>query len=145
DYEYLQIEGAMLEMWLPVVFRNLEDFAKRCHARLGSRGAFIEDKASGTILLQQCRRRNLPAAEMPQKLTQLGKSERAINVSGYVYRGQVKFTRQAYNREITYKQVAKNHLLGQVMAFRVGDIEDRADDLLDAFTYGVAIGLGDWE
>jgi hypothetical protein len=36
-------------------------------------------------------------------------------------------------------------MLGQVMGFRVGDTEDRADDLLDCFTYGVVIGLGNYE
>jgi hypothetical protein len=145
DYDYLQIEGSMLEMWLPVIYRNLEEHAKSCSARLGHRGCFIEDKASGTILIQQARRRNLMVHEMPQKLTQLGKAERAINVSGYVFRGTVKLLESAYNRIVTYKQVTKNHLLGQVMGFRVGDTEDRQDDLLDAFTYGVAISLGNWE
>ena len=145
DYDYLQIEGSMLEMWLPVIYRNLEEHARSCGARLGHRGCFIEDKASGTILLQQARRRNLLVAEMPQKLTQLGKSERAINVSGYVFKGMVKLTKPAYDKTITYKQVTKNHLLGQVLGFRVGDVEDRPDDLLDAFTYGIAISLGNWE
>ena len=82
---------------------------------------------------------------MPQKLTALGKAERAINVSGYVFRGMVKVLETSYNRVITFKQVTKNHLLGQVMGFRIGDTEDRHDDLLDAFTYGVAISLGDYE
>jgi hypothetical protein len=145
DYEYMQIEGSMLEMWLPVVYRNLEEYVVKCGARLGSRGCFIEDKASGSILIQQARRRMLQVGELPHKLTQLGKSERAINVSGYVFRGQVKILETAYDRVMTYKQVTKNHLLGQVLAFRVGDVEDRADDLLDAFTYGVAISLGNWE
>jgi hypothetical protein len=145
DYEYLQIEGSMLEIWLPVVYRNLDEYAKQCGARMGSRGCLIEDKQSGTILIQQAKRRNLPVAELPQKLTQLGKSERAINVSGYVFQGKVKILKTAYDRIITFKQVAKNHLLGQVMGFRVGDVEDRPDDLLDCFTYGVAIGLGNYE
>ena len=112
---------------------------------MGSRGCFIEDKGSGSILIQQARRREMPVGELPQKLTQLGKSERAINVSGYVFKGMVKFLKQAYDKVTTYKQVTKNHLMGQVQGFRVGDVEDREDDLLDAFTYGVAIALGDWE
>jgi hypothetical protein len=145
DYEYLQIEGSMLELWLPVVYRNLDEYANKCRARLGSRGCFIEDKGSGSILLQQARRRDLPASELPQKLTQLGKAERAINASGYVFQGRVKILETAFNRIITYKQVTKNHLLGQVLGFRVGDTEDRQDDLLDCFTYGCAIGLGNWE
>jgi len=145
DYEYLQIEGGMLELWLPVVYRNLEEYAAKCGARLGHRGCFIEDKASGSILIQQARRRNLPVSELPQKLTQLGKSERAINASGYVYRKMVKVLDIAYDRIVTFKQVTKNHLLGQVLGFRVGDTEDRQDDLLDCFTYGVAIALGNYE
>jgi hypothetical protein len=87
----------------------------------------------------------LAVNEMPQKLTQLGKAERAINVSGYVFQGKVKILETAYDRVLTYKQVTKNHLLGQILGFRVGDVEDRQDDLLDAFTYGVAISLGNWE
>ena len=145
DYEYLQIEGSLLEQWLPVVYRNLDEYANLCGARLGHRGCFIEDKGSGSILLQQCRRRNYYASELPQKLTQLGKSERAINASGYVYRGLVKVCETAYDRIITYKQVTKNHMLGQVLGFRVGDVDDRQDDLLDCFTYGVTIALGNYE
>jgi len=145
DYEYLQIEGSMLELWLPVVYRNLDEYSKLCGSRLGSRGCFIEDKGSGSILLQQTRRRDFVASELPQKLTQLGKSERAINVSGYVFRKCVKILKPAYDRIITFKQVTKNHLLGQVMGFRVGDVEDRQDDLLDCFTYGIAISLGNYE
>jgi hypothetical protein len=145
DYEYLQIEGGLLEVWLPVVYRNLDEYATKCGSRLGSRGTFIEDKGSGSILLQQARRRSLPAQELPQKLTQLGKSERAINVSGYIFQKRVKILETAYNRIITFKQVTKNHLLGQILGFRVGDTEDRQDDLLDCFSYGVAIALGNWE
>jgi hypothetical protein len=145
DYDYLQIEGSMLELWLPVVYNNLDEFAKQCHARMGSRGVFVEDKGSGTILIQQARRRSLPVSELPAKLTQLGKSERAINVSGYVFQNRVKLLKPAYDRIVTFKQVAKNHLLGQVMGFRVGDVEDRPDDLLDCFAYGIAISLGNYE
>jgi hypothetical protein len=145
DYDYLQIEGSMLELWLPVVYRNLDEFAGLCKARMGSRGVFVEDKGSGTILIQQAKRRNFAVSELPAKLTQLGKSERAINVSGYVFQGRVKILKRAYDRIVSFKQVMKNHMMGQVMGFRVGDTEDRPDDLLDCFTYGIAIGLGNYE
>jgi hypothetical protein len=61
-----------------------------CRARKGSVGAFIEDKNSGTILLQQAWRRQLLAHAIDSKLTAMGKDERAISVSGYVHRGLVK-------------------------------------------------------
>jgi hypothetical protein len=53
DGDIVQIEGAILEKWLPTVFARLEELARLCRARTGSLGAWIEDKSSGTILLQQ--------------------------------------------------------------------------------------------
>jgi hypothetical protein len=43
-----------------------------------------------------------------------------------------------------YKGATRNHLWSQVVGFRVGDKDAarRADDLLDTFTYAVAITLG---
>jgi len=144
DWDIVQIEGAVLETWLPTVFQRLEELAKACGARMGSLGVWIEDAASGMILLQQARRRNWPARPIDSKLTSVGKDERAISVSGYVYQGKVKFTAPAYEKTVNFKNVSRNHLLSQIVGFRVGDKEaaKRPDDLLDTFTYGVAIGLG---
>jgi hypothetical protein len=63
DWDIAQIEGAVLETWLPNVFARLEELARLCGARHGSIGAFIEDKNSGTILLQQALRRQMPARD----------------------------------------------------------------------------------
>jgi hypothetical protein len=146
DWDVVQIEGALLEDWLPKVFGTLEELAQRCGARLGSGGAFIEDKNSGTVLLQQARRRNWPARPIESKLTALGKDERAISVSGYVHGGKVKYTEPAFLKISTYKRHFRNHLIDQVESFRVGDkTSDREDDLLDTFCYGVALGVGDNE
>lgn len=145
DWDIQQIEGSLLEAWLPNVFRRLEELGRAVKARAGSIGAFIEDKNSGTILLQQARRRNWLAHSIDSKLTSLGKDERAISVSGYVYSDKVKVSEHAYNKVVIYKDVQRNHLMSQILGFRVGDKEaaTRADDLLDDFCYGVAIGLGD--
>jgi hypothetical protein len=99
DYDIIQIEGALLENWLPGVIDNAKQWARTCRARSGSIGAFIEDKGSGMILLQQAARRSLPARALPEALTMLGKDERAINASGYVYRGQIKFGRKCILRD----------------------------------------------
>jgi hypothetical protein len=143
DWDIAQIEGATLETWLPSVFAHLEELARGCRARQGSLGAWIEDKNSGTILLQQAHRRRMPAQAIDSKLTALGKDERAINVSGYVHCENVKYSEYAFNKVTTYKQNSRNHLLDQVEHFRVGDKKsDREDDLLDTFCYGIAIALG---
>ncbi len=146
DWDIIQIEGAILETWPPNVFDRLEDLARRCRARNGSFGAFVEDKNSGTILLQQARRRNMRACSIDSKLTAMGKDERAISVSGYVHRGEVKYTDHAFNKTAVYKRKSRNHLLDQVESFRVGDKDgDREDDLLDTFCYGIALSLGNRE
>jgi hypothetical protein len=143
DWDLVQIEGALLETWLPIVFKRLEELAAQCCARMGSLGALIEDKNSGTILLQQALRRGMLATAIDSKLTAMGKDERALNVSGYVHRGVVKYTDYAFNKVSTYKRRTKNHLIDQIESFRMGDKDSqREDDLLDAFCYGIAVSLG---
>jgi hypothetical protein len=145
DWDAVQIEGSLLETWLPNVLGNLEALAKRCGARNGSVGAFIENKASGEILLQQAARRGLMAQEIESRLTALGKEERALSTSGYHYRGEVKITQEAWDKTVTLKGSTRNHLIAQVTGFRIGDpdADKRADDLLDCYTYSMAIALGD--
>lgn len=146
DWDITQIEGATLEIWLPTVFARLEGLSRQCRARFGSVGAFIEDKNSGTILLQQVQRRGMKAQAIDLKLTAMGKDERAINVSGYVHRGNVKYSDHAFNKVSIYKQKSRNHLIDQVESFRIGDKQsDREDDALDTFCYGIAIALGNAE
>jgi hypothetical protein len=146
DWDIIQIEGALLETWLPIVFKRLQELAHQCRARGGSLGAMIEDKNSGTILLQQALRRGMPATAIDSKLTAMGKDERALNVSGYVFRGEVKYTDYAYNKVVTHKRRPKNHLVDQIENFRMGDKDSRRDDdLLDTFCYGIAVSLGNSE
>jgi hypothetical protein len=144
DYDLIQIEGSLLETWLPTVYRRLDELAEQCGARHGHLGAFIEDKASGTILLQQAARREWPATAIDSKLTALGKDERAISVSGYHHQGLCKVTHYAYDKLVTFKGVTRNHLLSQVMGYRIGDKDahKRADDLADCYMYGLSLALG---
>lgn len=144
-YGLVQIEGAMLEEWLPGVFGNLEHYAKVCRASNGSLGVWIEDKSSGEILLQQARRRGLNVHPIDSKLTSVGKDERAINAASSHFRGEIKISRECHQQVVAFKGVTRNHLIAQVTGFRVGDKDaaKRSDDLLDCFTYSVSIALGD--
>jgi hypothetical protein len=86
----------------------------------------------------------MPAQAIDSKLTALGKDERAINASGYVFRGEVKYTDYAFHKTVIHKGRSKNHLTDQVEKFRPGDKNNkREDDLLDTFCYGIALALGD--
>lgn len=145
DYDIRQIEGALLETWLPSVFEHCEYLAGECHAQMGSLGVWLEDKASGMVLLQQGQRRGWNTNRIDSKLTALGKTERAISISGYVYRNMVKLSKFAYEKTVKYKGAVRNHLLNQVLMFTVGIKDQHEDDLLDAFCYAVAIALGNQE
>lgn len=145
DWSIEQIEGASLEGWLPGQLERCEELARKCGARMGSLGAFIEDKNSGSILIQQATNRGMPAQAISSAFTAHGKDERAISVSGYVYREMAKISVEAYEKVMVYKGTSRNHLISQVTGFRIGDKDaaKRADDLLDTFVYGIAIALGD--
>jgi len=147
DWDLIQIQGAMLESWLPSVFARLEQLAALCGARMGSLGAMIEDKSSGMVLLQHAANKGWPARAIPETLTALGKDERALSTSGYHYNGRCKISRTAYDKTVMYKGAMRNHLLRQISDFRLGDPDaaKRADDVLDCYTYGLAMTFGNEE
>ena len=142
DWDIVQIEGSMLEMWMPTIFSRLEGFARQTQARNGSVGVMVEDKASGMILLQQMMRKDLDAKPIDSALTAVGKDERAINASSYVHQRKVGISQHAFDKVIEYKARSRNHMLHQVFGYKLG-VKDQEDDLLDCFTYGVALALGD--
>jgi hypothetical protein len=147
DWDLVQIEGAAQADWLPNVYVRLEELARYCGARRGVAGAFIEDKATGTVLIQQAANlraqgKHAPAYAIDSKLTALGKDERAISASPYVIAGGVKMTKEAFDKVTVHKGHSANHLITQVSDFRIGRKGDEADDLLDTFTYLVSITHG---
>lgn len=149
DWDILKIQGADLITWLPGIYKILEHYATECRSRTGMRiGVFIEDKGSGTVLLQQAAKiPGLPAHAIESGLTGMGKDERALNANPAHYLGLVKITKHAWEKTTTYKGQTQNHLKEQVESFRMADKDagTREDDLLDCYTYGVAIGLGNQE
>jgi hypothetical protein len=144
DWDVVQIDGGLLEHWIPSVFSRLEELARSCGARYGSAGVFAEDTATGSILLQQAANRGWAMRPIDSKLVQAGKDERAVSVSGYYHQEKLKISEYAFNKTVAFKGATRNHLLTQLASFRLGDPEahKRSDDLLDATVYGIALGLG---
>lgn len=144
DWDIKQIDGDLLIGWYPEVQERLNAISLQTQSALGNVGAFIEDKGSGTILLQQALRGGLKAQSIDSKLTALGKDERAMAASPYVAAGQVKLSKRAHDKTTSFKGVTRNHLLTQVLGFRLADKDAarRQDDILDTFTYATIIGLG---
>lgn len=143
DWELTQIKGSLLEAWLPAVFARLEILARETKARMGVAGVWIEDKSSGSILLQQAEKHaDWRVFPIESKLTAMGKTERALNVSGYIQADQVKMTRRAYDKTCEFHGSTRNHLLHQVLSFDPGVKDMGEDDLLDCNSYGIMLGLG---
>jgi hypothetical protein len=91
DWDVVQIDGALLETWLPSVFEHLNELSGQCVAINGSLGVFIEDASMGSILLQKGESLGWPVNKIESALTSKGKDERAIMASGYHYRGWRKY------------------------------------------------------
>ena len=141
DWDIVQIEGALLEVWLPSVFECLEDCPGAVVRAVVPAGAWIEDKNSGTILLQQALARQMPVHAIESKLTALGKDPGAFRVRLCIGKRQIHQPCLQQDRRVQTK--SRNHLIEQVESFRIGDKENkREDDLLDTFCYGIAIALG---
>ena len=121
DWDIQKIEGGSLSVWLPGVYTQLEVFAKQCCARGGAFGAWIEDKGSGTVLLQQAKNRGWKAFPIDTALTGMGKDERALNASPHHYLGRIKISEIAYNKVTTYNRQTQNHFTEQVKSFRMAD------------------------
>lgn len=143
DWEIRQIEGSLLVDWLPSVLKRCEHLAAQTRARFGSAGAWIEDKGSGIVLLQQARRGAWRHRVHPisNQLVKLGKEERVMHVGQFVYGGYTKISQYAWDKNTLYKDQHKNHFISQVCGFHLGQ-KTGPRDLLDCFTYGNAIGLG---
>lgn len=145
DWDIIQVEGAKQEAWLPSVHARGEELARLCGARKGYAGAMIEDKATGTVLIQQSlnesRRtgKRALAHAIDSKLTAMGKEERAIAAAPYIVAGKVKMTEPAFNKTKVHKGRSANHFIAQVTDFRLGSKQKDGLDLLDVFCYGTLV------
>jgi len=145
DWDLIQVEADLLTSWLPnVILPRLNELSKQVGAREGVRGVWIEDKSSGSVLLQHGARRGWPLIPLDSKFTSIGKDERAIAVSSHHHQGLCKISDFAFNKTTNYKGITRNHLVSQVTGFRIGDKDAarRADDLLDVYAYSLGVALG---
>ncbi len=143
DWDVVQIKANLLIEWLPGVAQRLEDLATEYRARSGATGIYIEDAASGIPLLQTAEAQGRNVHAIDSKLTAAGKEGRAIACSPYIARDQVKISRYAFDKTTHYRGQTKNHLWDQVGRFGMGqEKRDHMKDLLDCFTYGPLLALG---
>ena len=116
DWDIVQIEGALLETWLPSVFERLEELSRLCRARYGATGAWIEDKNSGTILLQQALNRGMPVHAIESEAHGAGQRRKSnfrvglcSSRKGQIHRPRLQQDhRTSRNQEITWSIRSKD-------------------------------------
>jgi hypothetical protein len=142
DWDLVQIEGADQLDWVDQIEARGEELARQCGARSGYGGTLVEDKATGTVIIQQMSRKGRRVFPINSKLTAMGKEERAIAAGPYVNAEDVKIAEFAFNKTKVHKGRSANHLISQVTSFRIGSKETDGLDLLDTFCYGVLVSRG---
>ncbi|MCX7898571.1 MAG: phage terminase large subunit [Methylocystis sp.] len=143
DWEIAQADGDVSGAWLASIMARADELSRAHGARSPVPSAFFDDSGTGAVLLQHAMRLGA-ASPIESRLTAMGKAERAISISGYVSSGRVKLSRLAFDKVAAFRGLTRNHLIGEIAAFRPGAPDDdlTQDTLLDAFCYGVAIGVG---
>lgn len=129
EFDRVKMDGHVLNEWIPQLFDRMTKYQRLSRDDLV---VFIEDKASGIMLLQSTRARGLNTRAISSKLTAIGKDSRAVRASKSVFNGRVKIN---YDDE--------SRLMQELLQYKVGVTNKIGDDLLDCFTYGVCIGLGE--
>lgn len=98
------------------------------------RGDYVEDKVSGTTLMQYIRRTNPDLAVIPIRV-EADKTARAHGVTPLCETGRVRFPDpERYPGTMTWSE----ELLAQIKSFPAG----KHDDMVDAFVYGLKRFLG---
>lgn len=140
EWDILKVEGALLEKMIPKWIEKCQQYARMLGARNGFDALYIEDKSSGTVLLQQANYNNLPVQAINSKTTSIGKEPRALAASPYIFRGELKISKLAFEKKTVYNGLNSNHMMTQVFSYIRG-VKQANDDLLDAFCYGVLIAF----
>jgi hypothetical protein len=143
DWDVYQLDAVVIKTLFPAIIQRGLDLVKEHNANLGFMGLFVEDKASGPVLIQEAQLAGLPVAAINSKYTAVGKDARAMAIVNVVASGAVGWCPYAFNKAQDFKGETVNHALRQVVKYRIGDPDahKRADDLFDAWAYGVILAL----
>jgi predicted phage terminase large subunit-like protein len=135
DWDLVEVNPLMLSAWPEAVFTRSVELATG-RAMAGTDCMMLLDADGlGQIVLDALplgRRFECLLKEEWGDLT-----ERVITAAGLVTSGRVHICPPAYEKIVSFKGIAKNHLLGQVTAFGLSEETAVTGPLLVAFTNGV--------
>ncbi|WP_249173108.1 hypothetical protein [Burkholderia vietnamiensis] len=143
DWDVESIDGINQYEWLQEILKHGEYLAGRYGAHFGFQNVIIEDKASGIVLIQAALQNRLPVTPADSRVTAIGKDGRGRLCIDPVYRNEVKFVKEAYDKVVEFKGRTLNHALDQVLKYRFADKASakREDDAFDCICYGIIYAL----
>ena len=140
DWEAVELGAANLERWFVNIAVKLNGYMRTLRITRAIGPVFVEPAGLGELLIAK-----FPgdASPIDKVFMQRGKDLRALGSEPLINGGQVRLTKDAYERVSTLKGLRLNHLTAQLGSFRVGDkaAAKRPDDLLDAVVYGCILGF----
>jgi hypothetical protein len=146
DWDLREVGGGGLEAWLPWTLERLKQLQESFPFCRSSFGLLVEPSGSGEVICAQAWRNGLEQVHLPEneRLLAMDFAQRAAGAAAHVNLGDVRIARYAYEKTVTVKNVAVNHLLRQ-LAFGINQPAREAGALLIAFSNGTLYGFGDFE
>jgi hypothetical protein len=119
DYDIVQVTAGVIEPWFDsVVAPARELFAQ--HHTLGAGQIYVEDAASGPILIEKY---PYVTEALPRQWAKEGKDLRAYAAQGFFNGRRVRISEACYGKTVSFKGVTINHLRTQLNSFALGDEE----------------------
>lgn len=139
DWDISEMDGQLMDGWLPRVYTTLDALATATKARLGPQGVWMKDETLGAVIKARC---EAALGEVTPIETEVKDLDRALSVSATIKDREILISRDAFEKQVSFKGAVKNHLLAQVSAVHAGMADVESMVLLNAFTHGVAITKG---
>lgn len=141
DWDLVPLDQATLHVWFPATAVRLGELVKLSGSRSPHAPLILEPSGLGGVLLEQGRLRRFNVVPLVDEEL-LGKDlmARIIEVGNYLQAGAVKLSRSAHEKRTTFKGVHRNHLVGELSAFTLGD-KKVVGSLLAAFATGALDAL----
>jgi phage terminase large subunit-like protein len=137
DWDLVEVNPVMLATWPAEVFRRSVELAMGRATAGHDTMLFLDADGLGQIVLDALPPERLGRVEYFDCEHWGDYTERVITAAGFVTSGRVRISPAAYEKIVSFKGVAKNHLLAQVTAFGLSEEKTPTGPLLVAFANGV--------
>lgn len=128
--------------WAADLSRDVTRLTVVCGALSPTDTIFVEPDGIGSSLAAALYDAGHDAVdEVPEQFAALTLQERAIASSAYVARGLVISSRPAYEKQSTFQDVTRNHLIDQIASMSVTDKDPECAELFSAWSLGVLLAL----